>query len=88
MDYRGSFALRLIREASSGVIVALRDSRPELHTESLDAFSTVLHDQARRMDMGLSICRSIVEAQGGTSVGGEKRLQRVHAFFSASLPIA
>jgi PAS domain S-box-containing protein len=52
--------------ASNGALVAVRDSGPGLDPASLehlfDAFYTT---KSSGMGMGLSICRSIIEAQGG-----------------------
>jgi signal transduction histidine kinase len=54
------------RDASNGVLVSLRDSGPGLDPASLeqlfDAFYTT---KSSGLGMGLSICRSIIEAHGG-----------------------
>src|SRR6266545_3434600 len=73
-------------DASNGVLVSLRDSGPGLDPASLerlfDAFYTT---KSSGLGMGLSICRSIIEAHGGRiwASANEPR----GAVFHLSLPL-
>jgi PAS domain S-box-containing protein len=54
------------QERSVGVLVSVRDSGPGLATEGLDRlFDAFYSTKPGGMGMGLSICRSIIEAHGG-----------------------
>jgi signal transduction histidine kinase len=53
-------------DASNGVLVQVRDSGPGLDKESFDRlFDAFYTTKPGGMGMGLSICRSIIEAHGG-----------------------
>jgi C4-dicarboxylate-specific signal transduction histidine kinase len=54
------------KDASNGVLVAVRDSGPGLNPESFDhLFDAFYTTKPGGMGMGLSICRSIIEAHEG-----------------------
>jgi signal transduction histidine kinase len=65
---KGSRALLIAteHEPSGGVVVSVQDSGPGLDVEDLDRlFDAFYSTKPGGMGMGLSICRSIVEAHGG-----------------------
>jgi signal transduction histidine kinase len=54
------------KDATGGVLVAVRDSGPGLNLESVDrVFDAFYTTKASGMGLGLSICRSIIEAHEG-----------------------
>jgi PAS domain S-box-containing protein len=54
------------RQDHTGVVVAVHDSGPGIHPEHLDrVFKSFYTTKTRGTGMGLSICRSIVDAHGG-----------------------
>lgn len=55
-----------VQDVSSRVLVSVRDSGPGLNVETLDdVFDPFYTTKSDGMGMGLSICRSIIEAHGG-----------------------
>jgi PAS domain S-box-containing protein len=74
------------RDASNGVLVSLRDSGPGLDPASLQRlFDPFYTTKSSGMGMGLSICRSIVEAHGGRISAGANKPRG--AVFKFSLPL-
>jgi PAS domain S-box-containing protein len=54
------------QDRASGVVVAVRDSGPGIDPEHLDrVFEAFYTTKANGVGMGLSICRSIIDAHGG-----------------------
>jgi signal transduction histidine kinase len=51
---------------TNGVLVAVRDSGPGVHPEQLErVFEAFYTTKSSGVGMGLSICRSIIDAHGG-----------------------
>ncbi|MGL3107971.1 GAF domain-containing sensor histidine kinase [Bradyrhizobium sp. BR 1432] len=74
------------RDALNGVLVSLRDSGPGLDPASLEqVFDPFYTTKPSGMGMGLSICRSIVEAHGGRIWASAHETRG--AVFQFSLPL-
>jgi PAS domain S-box-containing protein len=73
------------RDDSKGVLVSLRDSGPGLDPKSVDRIFEAFHTtKAAGMGMGLTICRSIIEAHGGRMWAGANEPRG--AVFQFTLP--
>jgi signal transduction histidine kinase len=72
---------------SKGILVAVRDSGPGIDPENLErAFEAFYTTKTSGMGMGLSICRSIIDAHGGRLWAG---VNEPHdAVFQFTLPDA
>jgi len=54
------------KDRDNQIFVIVRDSGPKLTSESLDRFFEAFYStKSHGMGIGLSICRSIIEAHGG-----------------------
>jgi PAS domain S-box-containing protein len=74
------------KDASSGVLVAVQDSGPGLKSEGLDRlFDPFYTTKPDGMGMGLSICRSIVEAHGGRIWASRNRGRGVTVQFTLTV---
>jgi C4-dicarboxylate-specific signal transduction histidine kinase len=74
------------RDGLNGVLVSLRDSGPGLDPTGLEhLFGSFYTSKSSGMGMGLSICRSIVEAHGGRIWAGVNEPRG--AVFQFSLPL-
>ncbi|MGY4483128.1 PAS domain S-box-containing protein [Bradyrhizobium sp. LM3.2] len=66
-----------VEEDQTGVLVVVRDSGPGIDTEHLDrVFNAFYTTKSGGTGMGLSICRSIIDAHRGQAVGGSERASR------------
>jgi signal transduction histidine kinase len=76
-------------DASGGVLVAVQDSGPGLNPESVDRlFDAFYTTKPGGMGMGLSICRSIVDAHGGRIWASRTAGPGVTVQFTLPLPSA
>jgi PAS domain S-box-containing protein len=74
------------KHASSGVLVSLRDTGPGLDPKSVDRlFEAFYTTKSKGLGMGLSICRSIIEAHGGQMWAGANESRG--AVFQFILPV-
>jgi C4-dicarboxylate-specific signal transduction histidine kinase len=86
---KGSRALLIAteQEPSGSVVVSVQDSGPGLDVEDLDrVFDAFYTTKPSGMGMGLSICRSIIEAHGGRILAS--RNVGSGATFQFTLPVA
>jgi C4-dicarboxylate-specific signal transduction histidine kinase len=72
------------KEESNGVLVAIRDSGPGLDLKTVNRlFEAFYSTKVRGVGIGLTVCRSIIEAHGGRMWAGENepsgRLLSVHS---------
>jgi len=84
----GSRVLRLRSEATETgeCIVAIEDSGPGIEPETLERiFEPFFTSKSKGMGMGLSICRSIIEAHGGHLSAASAKPRG--AIFEISLPL-
>jgi signal transduction histidine kinase len=69
---------------SDSVDVAVQDSSPGLAPATLDRIFDVYYSTRPGGLIGVSICRSIIEAHGGTIVGDHKPAPGCHLQFHAA----
>jgi signal transduction histidine kinase len=63
------------RQEPSGVLIAVEDSGPGITSENIERiFEPFYTTKPQGMGMRLTICRSIVEAHGGSLVAAPSRL--------------
>ena len=73
------------KEESNGALVAVRDSGPGLDLKSVDRlFEAFYTTKVRGVGIGLTVCRSIIEAHGGRMWAGENEPRG--ASFQFTLP--
>jgi C4-dicarboxylate-specific signal transduction histidine kinase len=71
--------IRTVKTKSGSVLVAVRDSGPGVDPENLERiFDAFFTTKADGLGMGLSICRAIILAHGGKTVGNQGRGPRHH----------